>query len=542
MLTLRQALTLPCFEKARLVAGEAGLEAVVRRVHVVDIPDARYTWGQGALLLTAGYGLKDSPERQAALIPTLAAQGLVGLVLSTGWYFDETPKIIRAAAEAQGFPIIEVPPEVEFIAITERLYAEIVNEELTLRARADDIHRRMTRLVLEGGRLADLAETLAHFLERSVLIESSAFEVLATAQHGPVDESRRRAVEAGRTAPDRALRLLKHGIYAELQQKLRPVRMAVLPELGMTMERVVAPVVVGREIYGYIWIVAGDHPLAALDELAIDHAATVAALVMLKEQAVREAQHAVRGDFLTQMLGAASEPDSYTLERAHLVGYQFDHPHQALFVIGKPALGIGSDQLTGRLDSWLRKTGEWGLVVARERGTAMIVEAKTEAVGQALAERLVADLSHPVQPLVVGVGLVQTDDRTLRDTYEEALEAADIGQRLGPVPRVVCFWELGVLDWLYRLPPEALPANPYLAKVRLLAEHDRRSNTDMVRTLDAYLRFGGALAEAAAAINIHRNTLLYRLGRMEEITGVDLKDVSQRLNMYVALQAHLLQA
>jgi purine catabolism regulator len=304
----------------------------------------------------------------------------------------------------------------------------------------------------------------------------------------------------------------------------------------------VAPVVVGREIYGYIWIVAGDHPLAALDELAIDHAATVAALVMLKEQAVREAQHAVRGDFLTQMLGTASEPDSYTLERAHLVGYQFDHPHQALFVIGKPALGIGSDQLTGRLDSWLRKNGEWGLVVARERGTAMIVEAKTEAVGQALAERLVADLSHPVQPLVVGVGLVQTDDRTLRDTYEEALEAADIGQRLGPVPRVVCFWELGVLDWLYRLPPEALPANPYLAKVQLLAEHDHRSNTDMVRTLDAYLRFGGALAEAAAAINIHRNTLLYRLGRMEEITGVDLKDVSQRLNMYVALQAHLLQA
>jgi purine catabolism regulator len=63
----------------------------------------------------------------------------------------------------------------------------------------------------------------------------------------------------------------------------------------------------------------------------------------------------------------------------------------------------------------------------------------------------------------------------------------------------------------------------------------------MVRTLDAYLRYGGALAEAAAAINIHRNTLLYRLGRVEELTGLDLKDVTQRLNLYVALQAHLLK-
>ncbi len=541
MLTLRQALQLPCFAKARFAAGEAGLDQVVRRVHVVDIPDARYTWGRGTLLLTAGYGLKDSPERQAALIPTLVKNGLVGMVLSTGLYFERTPEVIRAAAEAHGFPVIEVPPEVEFIAISERLYAEIVNEQLALRERADDIHRRLTRLVLEGGRLSDLAETLASFLERSVLLESSAFEVLATAQHGPVDESRRRAVEAGRTAPDRALRLLKHGIYAELQQKLRPVRMAALPDLGMTMERVVAPVVVGREIYGYIWIVAGDHPLAELDELAIDHAATVAALVMLKEQAVREAQHAVRGDFLTQMLGAAVEPDSYTLERAHLVGYQFDHPHQALFVMGQPAAGGGPDQLTSRVDNWLRTTGEWGLVVAREHGTAMIVEAKANTTGQALADRLVADLSHPVQPLVAGVGQVQADDRSLRRTHEEALEAADIGQRLGPGPRVVCFWDLGLLDWLYRLPPEALPANAYLAKVRVLAEHDRRSNTDLVRTLDAYLRFGGALAEAAAAINIHRNTLLYRLGRVEKITGADLKDVNQRLNFYVALQAHLLK-
>jgi purine catabolism regulator len=542
MLTLRQALQLSCFEKARVVAGEAGLDQVVRRVHVVDIPDARYTWGQGALLLTAGYGLKDSPERQAALVPTLVAHGLVGLVLSTGWYFDQVPEAVRASAEACGFPVIEVPPEAEFIAISERLYVEIVNDQLALRERADDIHRQLTRLVLEGGRLADLAETLATFLQRSVLIESSAFEVLATAQRGPVDESRRRAVEAGRTAPDRALRLLKHGIYAELQQKLRPVRMAALPELGMTMERVVAPVVVGREIYGYIWIVAGDHPLTALDELAIDHAATVAALVMLKEQAVREAQHAVRGDFLTQMLGAEVEPDSYTLERAHLVGYQFDRPHQALFVMGRAAAGGGPDQLAGRIDDWLRGTGEWSLVAARERGTAVVIESKGDAAGQALAERLVAELSHPVQTLVAGVGgATHDEERSLRRTYEQALEAADIGERLGSGPRVVCFWDLGLLDWLYRLPAEALPANAYLGKVRMLAEHDQRSNTDMVRTLDAYLRFGGALAEAAAAINIHRNTLLYRLGRVEEITGVDLKDVGQRLNLYVALQAHLLK-
>ena len=541
MVTLRQALKLPCFDKARVIAGDEGLDQVVRRVHVVDFPDARYDWGQGGLLLTAGYSLKDSPERQAALVPTLVANGLVGMVFSTGLYFASAPDAIREAAQAYGFPVIEAPPEVEFTAITERLYLEIVGDQFALKEQADDIQRRLTRLALEGGDLSAVAETLGKILERSVLIESPAFEVLATGQHGPVDESRRRTVEAGRTPPERAARLLKRGIYTELQEKMRPLRLASIPDLGMTMERVVALIVVGREIYGYIWIVAGDHPLTELDELAIENAATVAGLVLLKEQVVREAQQAVGGDLLTHLLRLDVELDVFTLEQAHLVGYQFDRPHQALFVIGRPAAGGTVGQLGGGLDTWLRGAGEWGLIVVREQGIALVIEAKSHAAGQALALRLISDTSHPAQPLVVGVGQVYPEDKSLRRSYDEALEAADIGRRLGPDSRVVCFWELGLMDWLYRLPPEALPGNPYWGKIHILAEHDRKTNGDMVRTLDAYLEYGGALAEAAAALNIHRHTLLYRLGRAEEITSLDLKDVAQRLNLHVALKAYQLK-
>jgi len=541
MLTLRQALKLPCFDKARVIAGDEGLDQVVRRVHMVDILDGGYAWGQGGLLLTAGYSLKDSPERQAALIPALVASGLVGMVFSTGLYFASVPAVIQEAARSHGFPVIEVPPEVEFTAITERLYMEIASDQFGLKEHADDIHRRLTRLALEGGDLSAVAETLGHFLERSVLIENPALEVLATSQRAPVDESRGRTVEAGRTPPDRAARLLKHGIYAKLRERMRPLRLASSPDLGMTMERVVAPIVVGREIYGYIWIVAGDRPLTDLDELAIEDAATVAGLVLLKEQAVREAQQVVGGDILTHLLHRDVELDVFTLEQAHLVGYQFDRPHQALFVIGRPAAGGTVAQLGGRLDTWLRGVGEWGLVVVREQGIALVLEAKSHVVGQTVAQRLVSDISHPAQVLVVGVGQVYPEDKSLRRSYDEALEAADIGRRLGPDSRVVCFWELGLMDWLYRLPPEALSGNPYLGKIHLLAEHDRKTNGDMVRTLDSYLEHGGALAEAAAALNIHRNTLLYRLGRAEEITGLDLRDVAQRLNLHVALKAHQLK-
>ncbi len=541
MLTLREALKFPCFNKARVVAGEAGLGREVRHVHVVDMPDAIYAWGQGILLLTAGYGLKDSPERQASLIPTLVENGLAGLVFSIGWYFETVPPIIRESAESHHFPVIEVPYEVELIAITEQLYAEIVSHEFSLKERANGIHRQLTRLVLEGGDLATLTRTLENILERSVLIESVTAEVLTAVQHGPIDEARLHAVEAGRTPPERMQLLLKSGIYAELQNKMSPVRLGVMPELGMTMERVIAPIIVGREIYGYIWVVAGDHPLTDLDTLAIEHAATVAALVMFKEQAVRDAQHALRGDFLAQLLSQEADPDNVLLERGRVVGYQFDHPHQILFVIGQSAARGTMAQLAARLDHWLRGQGEWGLVVARERGIMVIIESKTPATGQYLAERLVSGINHPTQPLMVGVSEVQRADKSLRRSYDEAVEAAEIGRRLHFDPPIVYFGELGLLDWLYRLPAETMRGNPYLAKIETLVEHDQRTNGGLLHTLESYLEHGGALAESAAVINVHRNTLLYRLGRIEEIAGVDLKEVKQRMNLYVALKGYRLK-
>jgi purine catabolism regulator len=541
MLTVREALQYPCLASARLVAGAAGLDQVVRRVHVVDIPDANYAWGRGGLLLTAGYGLKDSPERQAALIPTLVQHGLVGLVFSIGWYFTTTPPVICAAAEANGFPVIEVPPEVEFISITEQLYTAIVNHQFGLKERAADIHRRLMQLVLEGGDLAAVTTTLANILQRSVLIESPTSDILAAAQSGPVDEARLHVLEAGRTPPDRAQRLLKRGIYAELQQKQHSVRLSVMPDLGWTMERVVAPIIVGGDIYGYIWIVEGDHPLTELDELAIDQAATVTALVMLQERAVREAQQAIRGDFLSQLLHVNGEPDSSLFEQARAVGYRFDQPHQVLFVVGRPQAGATAAQLSARLDQRLHNASSHSLVVLRERGIAVVVEAKTDAAGQALAAQLLADLNHPNQPVTIGVGHAHADGRSLRRSYEEAQEAADIGRRLSPGARVTCFWELGLMDWLYQLSPEALEANPFLSIIGTLAEHDQRTKGDLVRTLEAYLDKGGALAEAAAELTIHRNTLLYRISRIEEIAGVDLRDVDQRLNLHVALKAYRLK-
>jgi purine catabolism regulator len=68
-----------------------------------------------------------------------------------------------------------------------------------------------------------------------------------------------------------------------------------------------------------------------------------------------------------------------------------------------------------------------------------------------------------------------------------------------------------------------------------LEEHDARRGSDLVATLETYLQLGGALAQAAERLNIHRNTLSYRLGRIGELTGRDLNDPATRFLMQAAL-------
>ena len=541
MLTLREALQLPEFKKARVVAGAAGLDQYIRRVHTVDIPDADFQWGQGALLLTVGYGLKDSPERQAALVPTLVENGLVGMLFSIGWYHEAVPASIVSAADKLNFPVVTLPPEAEFITITERLYIEIVNHQFALKERAADINTRLTGIVLSGGDLAAVAQALAEILGRSVLIEDVDHVLLASAEVGPIDENRRLTIEMGRTPSENVRHLEERGIYPRLLKEMRSIRLNAMPELGMTMERVVAPVNVGRELLAYVWIVAGDRPLDDLDVLALGNSATVAALILVKDQAVMEAQQSLRGDFLAELLQQETELEERVRERGRMLGYHFDRSHQALFVAILPANDNSQNRFATRLDTWLRTKGVWGLVVPREEGIALIVDARSNEVGEALARELISENNERFENLTVGVSQAQGKKTPLVALYRQAREAAIIGQRLNSNGGVSCFWKLGLLDWLYHLPEGLLASNPYMEQIAKLGEHDAHHRGDLVATLEAYLEYGGALAEAAKDLNVHRNTLQYRLGRIEDVCGADLRDASQRLNLFVALKAFRLQ-
>ncbi|MCA9927571.1 MAG: PucR family transcriptional regulator ligand-binding domain-containing protein [Anaerolineales bacterium] len=545
MLTVNHALAMPVFASARLVAGQAGLENEIRWVHVVDMPDTNYAWQRkGILLLTTGYGLYENPGRQAALIPKLASEGFAGLVLAVGHYFDAMPAIMKEQADVHQFPIIEVSSDLLFIEVTEAILGHIVNNQYQLLQQSTRINEALTRLVLEDANLDDLAKTLAQLLQRSITIESPSFRILASAQVGRVDDARRRSVENGRTTPDIARYLLDVGIYEKLLARKRPLRIRPIPDLGAVMERFVAPIIVDLEIHGYIWIISGGTPLTELDELAISHCATVAALILFKDKALREAQDALRGDFFDRLLRGDNDLiGSY--EQLRQINYHIDKPHQVLLAHAPFPPGANRSSLVKDIESRLDIKNLNPLTVWREGDLLILLESESAEVGKQVAQELVTRLSHPAQPLLVGVAgpcePLRQDADGIRRIYEQAREVVTINLQMGQQEGVVVFDDLGLLHWLYYLPVEQWPENVYLTYIDTLVDYDAKRSTSLMETLEQYLDHGGALVDAAQALDIHRNTLLHRLERIEQLCNIDLRTPTHRLNLHVALKSYRLR-
>jgi PucR family transcriptional regulator, purine catabolism regulatory protein len=110
-----------------LVSGQESGQTHVRWVHSTELRDPTPWLKGGELLLTTGIQL-DGPKSQRELIDRLADHDIAGMGFGTGFAHKRLPPALVTAARRRGFPLFEVPYELPFIAITERAFAQLLDE------------------------------------------------------------------------------------------------------------------------------------------------------------------------------------------------------------------------------------------------------------------------------------------------------------------------------------------------------------------------------------------------------------------------------
>src|SRR5213078_1157347 len=127
---------------------------------------------------TTGMGLGDA-ESQRAYVEQLSEHGLAGLGFGLGFGHDQVPAALREAAASRGFPLFCVPYELPFIAVTERAFTQLVNEQYAVMRRSIAAHERLQRIVLSERGLDALAGALSTLIGGAALVHDGRGEPLA---------------------------------------------------------------------------------------------------------------------------------------------------------------------------------------------------------------------------------------------------------------------------------------------------------------------------------------------------------------------------
>jgi len=530
MLTVADALKLEQFAGAQVIAGKVGLDKPVSWVHIASVPDAPRWLNGGELVLTTGHNMPADADDQCQYIQAMADKGVVGLVLSVGRYIDHAPDYMRELADQNNFPLIEISYEARFIDIAKATNERIAEENMAMVTRALNIQQVLTQLVLDGGDLKQLAARLAGLLGESISIENERFEILASANVAEVDEARRFTVSEGRTDPRLVRALEERGILRQLQQTLRPVHIPPIPDVGLELERILAPIVVHGDIYGYVWIIAHDRPLTQLDSMAISSGATIAAVMMLYQESIQSAEASLKGSLLSQLIQGDAEREAVLTDQALRYGVDLSQPFVMLLV-------EYSDRSTQRLLQIYRRVNRlatmhaWSAVVGQFAGQAIILTRADENI-PVLIEQIHAEINQGGS-LRIGVSGTHRGADAVAVAHQQCREVLHITRRLHDDNAAVYFDQLGYLHALYRAGAASLDTNPYVPLVRRLLEEQQ---AELFKTLEKYLDAGGNGVQAAENLMIHRSTLNYRLSRIMEMCDVDLSDPLTRMNLQVALK------
>jgi DNA-binding PucR family transcriptional regulator len=147
-------------------------------------------------------------------------------------------------------------------------------------------------------------------------------------------------------------------------------------------------------------------------------------------------------------------------------------------------------------------------------------------------------VSVQIGPISVGRSATHAGPEGIQQAQEEAVRALALGERLRGPGFVTAYGEVFALDYAERLIEDDRLGGVYEQVLSRLGAFDQAERADLVPTLDMFLASGCSPQRTASAMGIHRNTVLYRLKRIEELADLNLTDTEARFYIQLALRAH----
>ncbi|MBL1097301.1 PucR family transcriptional regulator [Streptomyces coffeae] len=367
------------------------------------------------------------------------------------------------------------------------------------------VHEVLAQAAAAGGGVAGIATAVHRLTSRPVAVEDRFGNLRAWA--GPERPTRYPKPDATR----------HEELLQEAARRAHPVRVG---------KRLIAPATHRGEVLGALALIDPDGSAGDDEVFVLDHACATLAVELAHVRSLAEVELRLRRELVDDLITGTDDESAYA--RAAAVGHDLHGAHH--LAVAQWSDRVADDtfmQAVGRAAAGLRTRS----LVARRPGMAVLV-CEGPPRGNALYQALVRELGSPDGAIGVS-GRCDTPGGIPR-AHREALRALEVRRRSRTPHGATTFDDLG----LYRLLGPGSDHREIQRFVRVwlgpLLDYDAAHHADLTQTLSQYFECGGNYDATAAALGIHRSTLRYRLRRIRDVSGSDLANVDNRLNLHVA--------
>jgi PucR family transcriptional regulator, purine catabolism regulatory protein len=529
--SVRNILTLLVPRDAQLVAGGEGLD---RRVTWATRMRARLPAFEsvrgGELALLSLSQLRRIDETLPHLLTSLHKEGVAAIAVAAS--LESLEKDTLALADQLHLPLILLPFTTSLEEIEREVITFVVSFRSEIERKATEISHQLIQLSIQGVGLQGVCEHLARTRSKWVILQEADQQVRFQASPPGGDDL---ALPA-------------------------PLTDENLSHKGLT--RFTVPIQIRHEVVGYLSLIGRDGDFDYLERLILGRVAPILALEFARERERSEVESRYSAEALMDVLQGNYQNSDEILARARLLGYDLQIPQVVvIFELAQeePEYATGSPQAqwSRRIRDELQRVwpGCWISIEARrvlatlpisesyaddENESEKAIFSRLERAQARIQQANAGNGGHPI--FTGGIGQLAKAVQRIPQSNREAQQALEIGRRLFGEGKIHSFARLGIYRLLFHLYGHEELFDFYQETLGLLLESDSHSNSALIETLEGFFRCNGNLSETARAMHLHRNSLLYRLGRIEELLGRSLEDPELRLSLQIALKIrHMLQ-
>jgi purine catabolism regulator len=506
-LTLGDVLKQPELDLTLLTDDATALSRPVLGAHSIEIAFPSRWVPRDWIMLTTGLRLRGRRDEQRRLIAELDENGQAALGWAIGLVVQRVPTAILDEANARGFPVFSVPIEIPFRDIISFVNGARLNDDLYVMRRI----MAMQDYLMDALHLDDpegaITDRLAAMLEADALLFGTDGSVLQRA--GGTDPAD--VIDALGAGDDTLVEVEARGrqilgVPVNTEHRRAGWLVLVLPH-GPLADRLGKPVL--RSAAQLLGLVAHARRLEASDERKKRVEVLLASLQEMEGERVIPLEHqalALGLDF--------SQP-----ARAVAWGRSTDHQSLPAPVLDEIAIAIEDSLAAARVPFLVAPREDWiaGIIQGGDQATLHLLPERAREVG-----------------LEVGLG------RSIRTLGDAAQSMADARVALEHAfhngASIVRFDDLDPASWLLASCDQVVATQKVVELLDPLREH-----APLLETLRTYFAVNMNVAEAALRLNVHRNTVRYRLARIEELLGMRLDAPRTIANLHLALLTERLE-